>query len=159
MVKEATSKANPMRYILRVDKEHHSWKVAVRRMNTYRHQYFTDSAYGGTAQALVAAMAWRDATVAELTDVDYAVWRRELMPSRNTSGIVGVSRGLVPKKRGKRIVKFANWTAHWLTASGDRGKRSFSVNKYGEEGAKALAIQARQEGMESVVRQIQSQAS
>ena len=156
----AKTKANPMRYIRRVDdKGHHAWKVAVRRAGQYIHQYFVDTAHGGTAQALAAAIAWRDQTVAELTGADYAVWRRELMPPTNTSGIVGVSRGFVLKKRGKRTVKFAMWTAYWQNANGKRSTRAFSVNKYGEEEAKQMAISAREEGMKDVVRQFQSQSA
>lgn len=147
-----------MRYIQRVDNRHHAWKVAVRRMNQYLHQYFTDSAHGGTAQALAAAMAWRDKTVAELTDVDYAVWRREWMRPTNKSGIVGVTRGIILKKRGKRTVKLAHWQAYWQNANGKRSTRSFSVNKYGEQEAKQMAISARENGMKDVVRQLQGKA-
>lgn len=162
MTKESATqaKSNPMRYIQRKDtKGHHAWKVAVRRAGQYIHQYFADAAHGGTAQALAAALAWRDQTVAELTGVDYAVWRRELMLPTNTSGIVGVSRGFVLKKRGKRTVKFAMWTAYWQNANGKRSTRSFSVNKYGEEEAKQMAISAREEGMQDVVRQFKEQST
>ena len=162
MAKQSTAqaKANPMRYIQRLDsKRHHAWKVAVRRAGQYLHQYFTDSTYGGTAQALAAAMAWRDQTVAELTGADYAIWRREWMRPTNSSGIVGVYRGLIAKKRGKRTVKLANWQAYWQNANGKRSTRSFSVNKYGEKEAKQMAISAREEGMKDVVRQFQSQAT
>lgn len=93
-----------MRYIRRVDnKGHHIWKVAIRRVKQLVHRYFTDSAYGGTVQALAAAMAWRDATVAELTGVDCGLWRRNLSRPNNTSGIVGVYRSDIRSKRGKRV--------------------------------------------------------
>lgn len=86
---QATS--NPMCCIQHLDPNHHSWKVTVRRVNQLVHQYLTDSAYGGTAPALTATMAWCDLTVVELTGVDCAVWRRELTLRTNTADIVGAA--------------------------------------------------------------------
>lgn len=144
----------PMRYIQRLDVGHHSWKVALRRKGKHHHAYFTDSVYGGTAQALAAAIAWRDQLLAKISGVDYGVWRRERMQPTNTSGIVGVYRGINFKTKGGRKYKFALWCGYWQNANGKRSARSFSVSKYGEEQAKALAIQARQDGMADVRRQL-----
>lgn len=148
--------SNPLRYIQRIDKEHHTWKVSIRRATQLVHRYFTDSVYGGPVQALAAAMAWRDTTVAELTGVDYGLWRRDLNRPNNTSGIVGVYRGVMRSKRGKQVRKQAYWCGYWQNTNGKRSSRSFSINKYGEEGAKQLAIRARQEGMADVARQLRA---
>ena len=152
----AEAKANPMRNIQRVDKGHHSWRVVMRRQHQHFRQHFTDSAYGSKELALAAAVAWRGKKEAELSGVDYVVWQREWMRAHNKSGTVGVYRHINTKKRGDRIVKQAQWMAYWKDANGKRHVRSFNVSKYGEEGAKQLAIRARQEGMEEMARQLQS---
>jgi hypothetical protein len=145
---------NPMRYIQRIDNAHHTWKVALRRKNKMMHKYFTDEVYGGTAQALIAAIAWRDETEAKHATASYAIWRRERMPPTNTTGIVGVYRGMNEKKRAGRISKFYYWQGHWTGVDGKRNCRTFSINKYGEEAAKELAIRARREGLAQLAREI-----
>ena len=154
----AQTRANPMRNIQRIDKGHHSWRVVMRRMHQHLRQHFTDSVYGSKDLALVAAVAWRDQKEAELSGVDYVIWQREWMRDHNKSGTVGVYRNINKKKRGDRIVQQAQWMAYWKSADGKRA-RSFNVSKYGEEGAKQLAIQARQEGMAEVARQLLSAAT
>jgi len=128
----------------------------MRRQHQHLRQHFTDSAYGGKDQALAAAVAWRDQKEAELSGVDYVIWQREWMRAHNKSGTVGVYRHINTKKRGDRIVKQAQWMGYWKNIDGKRKLRSFNVSKYGEEGAKQLAIRARREGMEDVARQLQS---
>ena len=145
----------PMRFIHRVDAGHHPWKVALRRKGKHHHAYFTDSAYGDTAQALAAAMAWRDQTLAKISGADYGMWQREWMRPTNTSGIVGVYRGTNVRTKAARQYKSAYWCGYWQNANGKRSARSFSVAKYGEEQAKELAIRARQAGMLDVKRQLQ----
>jgi hypothetical protein len=157
MVKQsaAQAQANPMRNIQRIDKGHHTWRVVMRRMHQHLRQHFTDSVYGSKDLALAAAVAWRDQREAELSGVDYVVWQREWMRAHNKSGTVGVYRNINTKKRGDRIIQQAQWMAYWKNTNGKRSVRSFNVSKYGEEGAKQLAILARQEGMAEVARQLQ----
>ncbi|MDZ7938037.1 MAG: AP2/ERF family transcription factor, partial [Rhodoferax sp.] len=81
------------------------------------------------------------------------------MRKHNKSGTVGVYRNINTKKRGERIVQQAQWMAYWQNIHGKRSVRSFNVSKYGEEGAKQLAIRARQDGMADVERQLQSQVT
>jgi hypothetical protein len=153
----AEAKANPMRNIQRIDKGYYSWRVVMRRQHQHLRQNFTDSVYGSKDLALVAAVAWRDQKEAELSGVDYVIWQREWMRDHNKSGTVGVYRHINTKKRGDRIVQQAQWQARWKSANGQR-VRSFNVSKYGEEGAKQLAIRARQEGMAELARQLHSAA-
>lgn len=155
----ADAKSNPMRNIRRVDKGHHSWRVVIRRQHLQLRPHFTDSAYGSKELALAAAVAWRDQKEAELSGVDYVVWQREWMRAHNKSGTVGVYRNINTKKRGDRIIQQAQWMAYWKNTNGKRSVRSFNVSKYGEEGAKQLAIQARQDGMADMARQLQSAAT
>lgn len=158
-VSKAQALLNPLRNIQRVDKGHHSWRVVMRRQHQHLRQHFTDSVYGSKEQALAAAIAWRDQKEAELSGVDYVIWQREWMRKHNKSGAVGVYRNINTKKRGERIVQQAQWMAYWQNTNGKRSVRSFNVSKYGEEGAKQLAIRARQEGMAEVARQLQLQAA
>ena len=143
-----------MRYIQRIDNAHHTWKVALRRKNKMMHKYFTDEVYGGTAQALIAAIAWRDEVQAKHATVSYAIWRRERMPPTNTTGLVGVYRGTNPKKRNGRVIEFYYWQAYWSGVDGKRISKTFSINKYGDEAAKELAICARREGLAQLAREL-----
>jgi hypothetical protein len=143
-VSKALAQANPLRNIQRIDKGHHTWRVVMRRQHRHLRQHFTDSVYGGKEQALAAAVAFRDQMEAELSGVDYVVWQREWMRAHNKSGTVGVYRNINTKKRGERTIQQAQWMAYWQNANGKRSVRSFNVSKYGEEGAKQLAIRARQ---------------
>ncbi len=140
-------KNHPMRYIHRIDDRHHGWKVSINRANQYLHQYFTDSQYGGTAAALVAAMACRDALVAKTTGADYEIWKRERSRPNNTSGTTGLGRYLQREH--------ARWQAFYKDLNGKRHVKSFSESVYGEEGAYALALQFRLQGLERVRREAQ----
>ncbi len=159
MTEESPALANPMRNIQRVDKGHHAWRVVMARQHEHLRQHFTDSVYGGKDQALAAAVAWRDQKETELSGVDYVVWQRDWMRAHNKSGFVGVYRNINTKKRGERIVQQAQWMAYWKNIDGKRCVRSFNVSKYGEEGAKQLAVRARQEGMEDFARQLRINAA
>jgi hypothetical protein len=159
LVSKAQAQLNPMRNIQRIDKGHHTWRVVMRRQHQHLRQHFTDSVYGGKEQALAAAVAFRDQMEAALSGVDYVIWQREWMRKHNKSGTVGVYRNINTKKRGERIVQQAQWMAYWQNTNGKRSVRSFNVSKYGEEGARQLAIRARQDGMAEVARQLQLQAA
>lgn len=58
--------------------------------------------------------------------------------SHNTSGITGVSYSPVSN----------SWRALWYNGEGKQKSKSFSVNKYGEDLAKQLAIQSRESAIE-----------
>ena len=143
-----------MRYIQRIDSRHHSWKVALRRMNVSMYKYFTDAIYGGTSQALEAAIAWRDEVVAKHASARYAIWRRERVHPTNKTGLVGVYRGVSVKKRGDRVYKFCYWQGYWTGIDGKSHSRMFSIKKYGEEEAKELACRTRREGMAQVAKDL-----
>jgi len=42
------------------------------------------------------------------------------------------------------------WEAHWPTERGESESERFSVNRYGDKTARAMAIRARNKGMEAV---------
>jgi hypothetical protein len=69
--------------------------------------------------------------------------RNHSMQKNNTSGIVGVKRQVQTNKHGTYI----SWVAHYRDENGKPVTKTFSVKKYGEEGAKQLAIEAREAGL------------
>lgn len=140
------------RWIQRVDDVRTStycWKVAIKRKNIYRHKYFSDNIFGSKEAALEAAIAYRDALVKEFSGVDYELWKREFIRPTNTSGIPGVAR-YVMRSHTKQCKDYEHWLAFWRDADGKRRSRAFSVDKYGEVGAKERACEARQEGLKAV---------
>lgn len=154
--KKGISKGGPFReartdehHIVRVDDDAnctYCWKVVLKRRGKYLHEYFTDGVHGGKEKALAAAKAYRDRLMAETSDADYVVWRRNRMQKRNRSGEVGIGRYI--KRDGKRERPY--WQAFWHDADGKRRACHFSVLKYGERRAKALAREARQDAMQDV---------
>lgn len=61
----------------------------------------------------------------------------------NSSGVTGVSRRVDRSGRPR-------WVAQWHGIGGARQHRSFSVSVYGEEGAEALAIKAREDALKAL---------
>jgi AP2 domain len=144
-----------MRNIQRKDDKIYGWKVAFSRRGKILHKYFTDSEWGDSVKALTAAQSYRDEAVQMHTDVDYAVWRREYIRPQNTSGHTGVHRGAFNYSRGKLLkTPTIMWQAYWQDINHKRQTRAFSAGRYGEEGAKQLAIQARADGMAQFAREV-----
>lgn len=73
--------------------------------------------------------------------------RNHSLQSNNTSGIVGVQCRYTHKG------KYKTWDACWKDENGTDRVKSFSVNKYGEEGAKRLAIEARESAIFKLTQQ------
>ncbi len=137
-----------LRWIQRVDnfqKYSHCWKVAVKRQNVTKHKYFSDNGYGSKSLALEAAIAYRNALLQEISGVGYLLWRRELKRPNNTSGIVGVGRYVARSKKYQTGCPY--WQASWRDADGKRHSRTFTINQYGEDGAKERACKARRKGL------------
>ncbi len=71
---------------------------------------------------------------------------REVLRKPTASGIPGVTR-ITAYSRGHY---YNVWKANWTSVRGVRRSRQFSVNKYGEEEAKRLAIEARQDALDKI---------
>jgi len=122
----------------------HGWKVQLVRHRKAYAKYFSDAQYGGSAQARQAAIEWRDRFDIEVPRLTRA-GKADILRSNNTSGVPGVFPWQYKDKKG-RIQRY--WVAVWKPAPGQKHKsRKFSVARYGEEDAKARAIQIRQEAM------------
>ena len=111
-----------------------SWTVHLMRRKIRYYKDFSDSAYGGREAALEAARRYRD----ELFETVKPTSRRErhsVLMKSNTSGVPGV---MILKRKGVPH----SWRAQ-VSLYGKAQVRDFSITKYGDEHAFALAVKAR----------------
>ena len=141
-------------HILRVDydknkRNDHYWRAQVSCNGQMTIRCFSDSVQGGKRKALQAAIAWRDALLEQIKDERAAqfIQLRTVLRRDNSSGIVGVARYIAREVKGDRVLSSVSWHAFWADKDGKRQCRKFSVKKYGEKRAKALASIARAEGL------------
>jgi len=144
---------NNMYAVSRIDDDRyhtHAWRVSLRRRGKSLVKNFPDKKHSGKANALRLAKAYRDKLLAEHPPLS----RREFsstIRSNNNSGISGVCK--FSKKyilANSKEIESWYWEAHWPTERGESKSERFSVNKYGDEIARAMAIRTRNNGMEAV---------
>tara|TARA_R110001583_G_scaffold45415_6_gene143052 strand:+ start:1372 stop:1866 length:495 start_codon:yes stop_codon:yes gene_type:complete len=148
------SKSKTMYGISRIDDEiyrTHAWRVSLRRQNSLIVKNFPDKSYGGKGKALIASKAYRD----EMIDQYPPTTRQQFCstPRRhNTSGIPGVYRYAKRYKLKDGCVKeLWYWEAHWPDKKpGEFGKATFSIQRFGEQRAKQMAIAARETGVQQL---------
>jgi len=151
------AKASPNRNISRIDidgaagtKGTHGFQVRIMRDGKPVSKFFSDSTHKGKNKALGAARAYRDKLVSQLGPVKTGPHTEP--SSRNTSGIVGVRRREGVRETDEYVYYHYFWEASWTDADGGRQKRNFSVNKYGEDEAKEMAVTARKKGLAAAKR-------
>jgi hypothetical protein len=123
----------------------HSWCASINRPvdGAQFRKTFCDLEFGGEAEALAAAQAWRD-EMERLCPKLTLKERSARLRKDNTSGKTGVHRVLRMHVRSDGSEYFVGyWKAHLPTESSPRRSRSFSVEKHGEEEAYRLAVEAR----------------
>ncbi len=100
--------------------------------------------YRAARSALKAARVWRDSMTRTLTPETKQEFSQRVRPD-NTSGCSGVYLKRQVLRRGAWSGEYAHWQA--LTPQGVKPmrSRSFSVDRYGFDGAYELAVQARAE--------------
>jgi len=141
---------NNGRYIYRVDnKYNHNYAVRIKKDGGHVTQKtFSDSAYGGKEQALIAALRFRDHE-AERVGVALLTGNQrnpQSINARNTSGVIGVCLNTENKKG---IIK-PFWVANYRVGPDDCRKTqrvSFSIDAHGYETAFHLAVKARYKGI------------
>ena len=123
------------------EKHNHGYYVRLTRNGKTLSKFFSDKSNGGKRAALKAAKQHE----AELVDLAAKTIKaaKAKLSKRNTSGLLGVSRGAWVEN-GK---KAAYWQAAWVDEEGERRNRKFAVKKYGEEKALRLAKKARRDGI------------
>ena len=144
-------KAN--RNITRIDRESTGGGYLVRVMRKGKRvsQYFSDQEYGGKRKALLAARKHRDKLEDKMRGYT-AKQLSQIQRSNNTSGIVGVRRAVETDYRWDSEPTYGYWVAQWSPKKGVRRTKRFSIEKYGEDEAYRLAVQARKRGVASMER-------
>lgn len=151
------AKTNPNRNITRIDTktdsglgETHGFEVRIMRRGKSVSKFFSDAVHGGKKAALNQAKGYRDKM--EKSMKGYT--RAELMKQptkRNKSGYPGVR-----IKESKHVVgeweyTYYAWEASWTPkAGGKRVKKSFSVDKYGDDEAFKMAVAARKKAVSQI---------
>jgi hypothetical protein len=105
-------------------------------------RFFSEAAHGGAegARQAASAFAWRDIEA----HMERLATHRRLAPRRNTRfAMPGIGRYERPD--GSDF-----WMAYWDDETGRKRHRKFSVARFGEEGARALAVEARLEAIEAL---------
>lgn len=119
------------------------WRVRFSRRGVMYSKTFYDLACGGSKEAKVQAVAWRDAQLAQieaLTMVEF----HERQRSNNASGVPGVHF----HKTTRQPLGF--WQAKIRFHDGKSRAKAFSVRLHGFEEAFRLAVAARSELLEKV---------
>ena len=116
------------------------WRVSFHRQGIHHRKGFPDSVYGGDAEALLAAKAWRDHLLCTLPVTSKAVFVARVKAT-NTSGVAGVTRTSEVRK-GVTIHRWVAYSAHMKGMP--RRSKNYSIEKYGEDEAFALAVRARE---------------
>lgn len=119
------------------------WQVRYFREKVLFQKVFSDKACGGEAGALAAAEAFH----AQLVSYFPPMLRRDFVNQRrsNSKEVVGVSRVIRKERRGEREYSYPAWQARWTNKDGKHANKTFYVSKYGEEEAKRLAEELRQQ--------------
>lgn len=123
----------------------HGWQVRLQRNGVRYGRFFGDLTWGGREQALARARQFRDRIIASAGRSRMIVVRvQSIRTSRNTSGVVGVSR---VTNTGANGASYHFWQASWSPAPGERKSIRFSVLQHGEKDAFRLACEARECGI------------
>jgi hypothetical protein len=124
------------------EKYNHGYYVRVRRNGKTEAKFFADKGHGGKRAALRAAKEYETELISR---AESKIKKKEAKSERNTSGKVGVSR----TESGSRGYMYSYWQAAWVGPDGKRKSVKFSINKYGEEKAKRMALKARREALQT----------
>lgn len=140
----ASNKSNGLglTYITRMDHGNtHGWWVRVYKdSKPVDSKLFSDGVYGGKEKAKKSAQEHRDRVVKKhkIIPVHMRKTREHTIDSRSTSGVVGVTLSMADKSGSLRV----HWSARFME-KGRQRNISFSVRKYGYEGAFRQALKAR----------------
>lgn len=139
-------KPRPNYGITRIDqpeKKNHGYYVRITHRGKSHQKYFPDKASGGKTKALRAAKEHRDKLLSKMPKYkqDAAAKKKRRIKQ---SGLTGVTHVISRSSKGKT---YEYWQAAWLDQEGKRKTAKFSVSRYGDEKALALAKKARRAGV------------
>ena len=149
-------KASPNQNITRIEtrgaegrRPIRGWEVRIYRRGERFNQFFSDSAHGGRSRALDEARKVRDKMEKKLKP-----WTRrdlaEKITARNTSGHRGIRLRKTNIKVGEKVYSYDHVEASWSPEPGKVVKKSFSVEKLGQEKAWQMAIECRQKAIAKI---------
>lgn len=110
-------------------------------------RFFSDKKYGGSDLSYEAAKSFRDAMEKEYQP-SYPGSLDAMRKTRNKSGLVGVHRTIYKCTKKYGTYYYPVWQAHFPIAKNKNKSVRYSINKFGDEEAKRLAIEARDRGVE-----------
>ena len=138
-----------MRGISRIDqreKRTHGFFVRLQRKGITRNAFFADRSYGGKRRALRAAQKHFRSLEKKYRPMTRQRWA-EMPRRKGKSGVIGVQRAVIKRSGQPRRVY---WQANWSPQPYLSRRRVFSVRKFGEKKARALAIMARRIGVQTM---------
>ncbi|VAW93221.1 hypothetical protein MNBD_GAMMA20-1717 [hydrothermal vent metagenome] len=134
-------------YITRMDHGNtHGWWVRVYKdSKPVESKLFSDGVHGGKLKAKKKAQIHRDLVVKKnkIVPVHLRKTREHSVDKRSTSGVVGVTLSVAEKAGSLRV----HWSARFMEKGRQRNV-SFSVRKYGYEGAFRNALKVRYAAIE-----------
>ncbi len=137
-------------YITRMDHGNtHGWWVRVYKdSKPVESKLFSDGVHGGKLKAKKLAQDHRDLVVNKhkIVPVHLRKTREHSVDKRSTSGVVGVTLSVAEKAGSLRV----HWSARFMEKGRQRNV-SFSVRKYGYEGAFRNALKVRFGAIESTM--------
>jgi AP2 domain len=137
---------NPNRNITRIERLNSGgYLVRVTRRGKLYSEFFSDETYGKRG-SLLAARKHRDSLEAKVQGYSPKQMANKER-SNNTSGVPGVRLVEETDYRWASEPTYQYWVAQWSPKKGVRKTKRFSVEKYGFEEAKRLAIKARKKGV------------
>lgn len=148
------SKYTDRKYLRRINKPGYAgWQFVFQRKNFDETKHFNDLKCGSPDEAYKQAVKYRDDFFKEAAEL--GILAEERMPlnlslsSRNTSGIIGISRA--SRKRKDRNVREEEWLANYKDDDGKPRQKKFTISVHGEKMALYKAIQFRIEFINRVL--------
>ncbi len=140
---QESSDCSPYYAIARIDlpdQRTHGWQVRIQRRGIKYAKFFSDSAFGDPLTALKNAQIFRNMLISQLEGQSSTQARICTRSTRNSSGVVGVSKISIIAANG---TAYHFWQATWSPQLGKRCCIKFSIRRYGDNEAFELAVQAR----------------
>lgn len=137
------------RGIARIDqaeKHNHGFFVRLQRKGIVHSAFFADLSYGGKRRAFRAAQKHFRRLEKKYRPMTRKRWA-EMLRRKGKSGIIGVQRAVIRRPGQRRRVY---WQANWSPRPYLIKRRVFSVRKFGERKARALAILTRRIGVQTM---------
>lgn len=132
--------AHQAMYLTRNNAEN-CYMVRIMRQGVMYQKNFSKKKYGGWGKAQKAAKEWRDEQLKILPPKMMNAEGR--MSPLNTSGVVGITLARTGFKKNGKAYEYWNWKANWPNCE-NRGGVGWSIQKYGEDDAFALAVLSRE---------------